>query len=255
MERFSDYQDTSYSRPISLQAGVSELWSRQPQDKRLVLRMQSMLPQFKLTSDVMRALWEYSIDPDTRLTGVITAFKYSPLHFLSLKATDIIWLRKGENLPSADYLMHLAPQAADSAESLQVEDKVFDSMMRSVHRRIERNQGLEPLDICRACIAFTADETTQRLLMKCEILYPAITLQFTPISSLKLVSTPLSSKLSKGSASKYQSGFLTLDQSGRGLPLLESDPLVLQYPIVGIWVTGIPETPSNKNTPIIHPLV
>ncbi|CAG9318402.1 unnamed protein product [Blepharisma stoltei] len=255
MERFSEYQENSYSRNISLQASISELWSRQPQDKRLVLRIQSMLPQFKLTSDVLRCLWEYSIDPDPQFTGVITAFKYSPLHFLSLKATEIVWLRKGENLPQADYLMHLSPQSVDSAENLQIEEKIFDSMMRSAMRRIERNQELEPLDVCRACIAFTADETTQRLLMKCEILFPAVSLQFTPILPLKLVSTPLSSKLTKGLASKYQAGYLTLDQSGRALPLLDTDPLAMQYPIVGIWVTGIPESQSNRNAPIIHPLV
>ena len=46
-----------------------------------------------------------------------------------------------------------------------------------------------------------------------------------------------------------------MDQSGRVLPLLPSDPLAYKYPIVGIWVTGIPESQNSKAFPIMHPLV
>ena len=159
-------------------------------------------------------------------------------------------------MPPADYLLHLSPQQPSmTPDRLKSDEKTFDKMMKSIERHIIREQFIEPLDICRTLIIFAADKNTEKLQIKCEILYPAISLQFTPICSLKLVSTPLSVKLTQNKREKFQAGYLTMDQSGRVLPLLPSDPLAYKYPIVGIWVTGIPESQNSKAFPIMHPLV
>jgi hypothetical protein len=132
---------------------------------------------------------------------------------------------------------------------------MIEKMMKSIERRISREQCIEPLDICRTLLIFAADKASAKLQIKCEILYPSISFQFTPISPLKLVSTPLSVKLTQNKRDKFQAGYLTMDQSGRVLPLLPSDPLAYKYPIVGIWVSGIPESQNSKACPIMHPLV
>lgn len=137
-------------------------------------------------------------------------------------------------IPSADYLIYLSHQRELAAENLHVDEKMLEKMMESINRRVNREQLIEPLDILRVCIAFAADKKTKRLLLKCELIFPSVTLQFTPISPLKLVSTPLSVKLTKNTIERYQYGFLTLDQSGRALPLLITDPLAYQYPLVGV---------------------
>ena len=189
-------------------------------------------------------------------SGVCTAYKYSPAHFLSLKATEVHILMRGQTIPPADYLLYLSPQlSAVSPERLKSEEKTFDKMMKSIQRHVTREQSIEPLDICRTLLIFAADTNGQKLQIKCEILYAAVSFQFTPIASLKLVSTPLSVKLIQNKRDKFQAGYLTMDQSGRVLPLLPSDPLAYKYPIVGIWVTCIPESQNSKACPLMHPLV
>ena len=255
-EASSDFQDsTVILRQISLQGSVSELWNRSPQGKQILLRMQSMLPQFKITSEVLQQLW--SLTPERiKGSGICTAYKYSPAHFLSLKVTEVHFLMRGQVMPPADYLLYLSAQsAALSPDRLKSDDKIFDKMMKSIERHVAREQFLEPLDICRTLVVFAADKASEKLQLKCEILYPAVSMQFTPISPLKLVSTPLSVRLTQNKREKFQAGYLTMDQSGRVLPLLPSDPLAYKYPIVGIWVTGVPETQSSKACPIMHPLV
>ena len=50
---------------------------------------------------------------------------------------------------------------------------------------------------------------------------------------------------------KFQTGYLTLDQKKRALPLLCSDPLAFRYPLVGVWAIGSP----NLECPLAHPLI
>ena len=256
-EASSDFQESLTTlRQIVLQGSISELWNRTPQGKQVLLRMQSMLPQFKITSEVLKQLWSISASERTKGSGICTAYKYSPAHFLSLKVTEVHFLMRGQVMPPADYLLYLSAQsAALSPDRLKSDDKIFDKMMKSIERHVVREQFLEPLDICRTLVLFAADKASDKLQVKCEILYPAVSLQFTPIGPLKLVSTPLSVKLTQNKRDKFQAGYLTMDQSGRVLPLLPSDPLAYKYPIVGIWVTGIPESQGSKACPIMHPLV
>lgn len=261
-EASSDFQESLFIlRQISLQGSLSELWNRSPQGKPVLLRMQSMLPQFKITSEVLKQLWTISNTENLKVSGVCTAYKYSPEHFLSLKVTEVHYITRGQVIPPADYLLYLSPQSPSSCpERLKSEEKHFEKMMKSIERHIAREQFLEPLDICRTLLIFAADKISQKLQIKCEILYPSVSFQFTPISPLKLVSTPLSVKLiqnkpTQNKREKFQAGYLTMDQTGRVLPMLPSDPLAYKYPIVGIWVTNIPESQNIKACPIMHPLV
>jgi hypothetical protein len=55
---------------------------------------------------------------------------------------------------------------------------------------------------------------------------------------------------------EFQRGYLTMDQSSRLVPLEPSDPMVLKYPIIGIWVKAIPQTNSScRSVSLVHPLV
>ena len=46
---------------------------------------------------------------------------------------------------------------------------------------------------------------------------------------------------------RYDTGFLTLDEEHRLLPLMENEQLTLKYPIVGVWVYNVPEINLNSN--------
>ena len=128
--------------------------------------------------------------------------------------------------------------------------------MQSMEKIIARNQRIEVLDICRTVIMYAVERNSQKLLLRCEILYPHANLLYSPISPLKLVSSVLTKKLIQLQGCPFLNGFLTMDQNSRVVPLDFEDKLVLQYPVVGIWVKGIPHTNnSTKSVNLIHPLV
>ncbi|CAG9332880.1 unnamed protein product [Blepharisma stoltei] len=111
---------------------------------------------------------------------------------------------------------------------------------------------LEPLDLCKAAFSFVINDG--RLLANCQMLFPYVNLQFVQISMLKIVSTPLSIQLTQKTDKKvkFQTGYLTLDQKKRVLPLLCSDPLAFRYPLVGVWSVG---ATGDHTNPLAHPLV
>ncbi|KAG1704097.1 hypothetical protein DVH05_006110 [Phytophthora capsici] len=67
--------------------------------------------------------------------------------------------------------------------------------------------------------------------------------KFTLVRNLPLLMTPLAASLAKREFSAHsgnlRSGYLTLDRTRKAVPLLKVDPLVLQQPLVGVWVYGV----------------
>jgi hypothetical protein len=61
-----------------------------------------------------------------------------------------------------------------------------------------------------------------------------------PITPLKIVSTPLSCDLIYHTGT-FKTGMVTLDQTKRVLPLLNDDPMVMRYPMIGVWIAGVKE--------------
>lgn len=237
---------------IILRATEGDLWSRAPQGKRIIVRMHSMLPQFKLTTEVLQELWGLAVDSRQR-AGFLGGFKYSPQHYLSLKVSE--WMHRQS---PADYLIPAISccNTALTPERLVMPSNSLLRLKQEIQDKLDSKSMLEPLDLCRTAAVYSAEQVSQRLFIRCDIVYPTVTLQFTAIQSLKLISTPLTIELSQGRKKRFQYGLLTLDSGGRVLPLLVTDPLTSQYPIVGVWVTGVPGPSSSaKYSPLMHPLV
>ena len=68
---------------------------------------------------------------------------------------------------------------------------------------------------------------------------PNVSFDFYQIAPLKMVQTPF--LMSTIQSQSFQTGFLTLDQNKRVLLLGAHDSAVSMYPIVGLWVTGLPQ--------------
>jgi SCL-interrupting locus protein N-terminus len=244
---------TTHYKTITFKATLLELWDRTVQGKAIGVRTQSMLPQINLSSKVIKTL-----SASTRLTkvGVCVASKYSPTHYLSLFADECVWPEL-QNYPKADYLIYLKPSNVNKIiDHLSHEEKILENFMQSLEKILNRRQKVEILDVCRTMIMFAKDKYTNKLLIRCEILFPYINLLFTPISAIKLVSSSLTKKLIHPHCTEFQNGFLTMDQDSRIFPLDFNDKSILKYPIVGIWVKGIPQTnTSSKYSNLVHPLV
>ncbi|CAH0482533.1 unnamed protein product [Peronospora belbahrii] len=82
-----------------------------------------------------------------------------------------------------------------------------------------------------------------RLDVQLECVAPSVPFNFSLIRNLPLLMTPLAVSLARREFStecgNLQSGYLTLDQTRKAVPLLKVDPLVLQLPLVGVWVYGV----------------
>lgn len=242
---------TTHYKSIAFKGTTLELWDRTVQGKTVGIKIQSMLPQFSVNSRVVDVL---SNSTRQKRVGICSAFKYSPTHYLSLCAAECAWT---DQPGKADYLIYLKPtNLSKIIDHLSHEEKLLENFQKSLEILISLHKKVEVLDLCRTMAMFTKDKISHKLLLRFEILFPYVNLLFAPISSIKLVSSVLTKRLIQYQTTEFQNGFLTMDQNSRIVPLDFEDKLVMQYPIVGIWVKGIPQTnASNKTFSIVHPLV
>ena len=240
----------THYKSISFKASTLQILDRTPQGKTIGIRSQSMLPQLHVTPSFLNAL----VQVQTRKAGISPCYKLSSTHFLSLLCEDCYWSEV--QFPSADMIIHLrATSRQKIVDHLVHDEKVLETVFQALDRISYYHQTLEALDFCKVILLYSKDKYLGRLLLRFEVLFPHCNLLFTPLGPHKLVSCPLTKKLVQKSEA-FDRGYLTLDQSSRLVPLEPSDPMVLKYPIIGIWVKGIPQTNSaSKTIQIVHPLV
>ena len=258
-----------FLRKIAISASSAVLWNRTAMGKAIAIRASSMIPQFKISSEALEVMWTIasSVEPRNQLTGYLIGHKYSPKHYLSVKLSECQWNINRLLRPQGDYSIQLFPMRLESpaAEILELDRHEIDSLLGIIQTNLDTPRddvNLEPLDICKAAVAFSIDKMNQMLYMKCELVHPSASLHFTPIQPLKLVSSPLTAQLIqevKGRKGRFQTGFLTLDQSRRVLPMLVTDPMAYRCGLVGMWVSGVPvpsQLPDNgRYNALTHPLI
>lgn len=136
---------------------------------------------------------------------------------------------------------------------------------------------LNPLDLIylynfRMFLYIAEGQGRDKMSMTRVLFFPALNYSIQMISQpFKLVSTPLTHILTKKNAnssgrnssansfmtmsnssgrskkSSMKFGFLTLDQNQRMCPLMASDPMALQVPLIGVWIFGVTYPKSNEN--------
>lgn len=242
----------THYKSISFIACTLSLYDRSSQGKKIGIRSQSMLPQITIPPSILKAL--LSTSKSTK-TGLFPTCKLSPTHYLSLTGCEIYWPENPSPIPS-DFLIYMRPTSTTRiSDHLYHDEKLLDFFYANIEKScFHSHQTLEVLDLCRAMVLFCKDKYLG-LLVRCEILFPHTNLLFNPILPMKLVSCPLTKRLIMREEG-FNRGYLTMDQQSRIVPLDVTDPMVAKYPIVGIWVKGVPMTNSaNVNVSLVHPLV
>ncbi|CAG9322553.1 unnamed protein product [Blepharisma stoltei] len=238
---------------ISLYASKGTLWPRAPTGKKISLSVASMLPALKFTSEVLESLWIAGLQSPSKsaLGGFLIGYKHSPAHFLNVNIKESHWRVRKTPRNSGDYAIRVFPKESEKGDMARRESEF---MLQSTLFKLDSYaelEFLEPLDLCKTSVNF--DVKGNQIVVNCQMLFPSLNIDFTPISPLKIVSTPLSVQLTQKNANqKFQTGYLTLDQKKRALPLLCSDPLAFKYPLVGVWATG---SPGIQECPLTHPLI
>lgn len=134
--------------------------------------------------------------------------------------------------PLLDSVFHHA-QAAYAAAIATAQQALGDERSDAVSSKLSPRLLVAPSSVHSAQLEF-----------QLECCAPPLLLRFALIRSLPLLMTPLAASLSRqefgtGPAVR-RSGYLTLDRARKAVPVLRTDPLVLQRPIVGVWVYGVP---------------
>lgn len=243
----------SHYKTIQFKACTLSLYDRSSQGKTIGIRSQSMLPQITISAKTLQALAQLS---SSSRTGIYPTSKLSPSHYLSLSGDNCYW-PEVLTQPPCDFLIYLRPTGIQKlADHLYHDEKMLDFFYQHLEKNLFHNHAkIEVLDLCRCLILFSKDKRLNRFFIRCEILFPYTSLLFIPLSNHKLVSCPLTKKLIQKDV-EYDRGYLTMDQASRIVPLEIGDSMVVKYPIIGIWVKGIPQTNSAvKAVNLVHPLV
>ncbi|KAK1945805.1 SCL-interrupting locus [Phytophthora citrophthora] len=92
-------------------------------------------------------------------------------------------------------------------------------------------------------LVFRSSLHTAQLGFQLECAASPVLFKFNLVRNLPLLMTPLAASLAKREFSarsgNLRSGYLTLDRTRKAVPLLKVDPLVLQQPLIGVWVYGV----------------
>lgn len=208
-----------------------------------------MLPQFRLGTEVLQLVEGLNEQEVKSLRGVMIGVRTSPVHYLSVRVDDLQLSPLPHKPLSTDYPISISPA--------HVSDRL---LLDSLQQEIAHRESIEPLHLWKTTCSFHKDLVPGVLRVHMKVVYPDVSLQFTPIAPLKIVSTPLSVQLlkEKRTSGNYMSGVLAMDRGKRVVLLLPGDPLVSRYPMVGVWASNLPALPStpqkSQSSPYLHPL-
>jgi len=131
-----------------------------------------------------------------------------------------------------------------TTEIMNNEEEVYTSC--NIREKVLSPQLIDYMKI--ECV-IAADQITHKLLCKVLALVPDVVITIRPIKGFAVVSTPLSKALLQRDfkAKGFQTGFITLDQERRIVPLHQSDPKAKTYTLVGIWISGLEATINDAD--------
>lgn len=226
------------SRTITMRNSRNMAWPRRASESVVKIKAEDMMPNFKVTAEALTQLWDLAAAGGSL---ALRAQKYTSHHLLSVKLVPC--------KHKADFLVPVRTQ--------QLSPRQADSVWRGVFAALDdfdNLQVLEPLSIFRPNLQI--EKQGRRLRIEVTLTHPTASFDFHRLESFKLVSTPLSQELlcSSSSRAKFRCGYVTLDSSKRALPLLNTDPTSIRYPLVGIWVANIPSDFEGSHM-LTHPSV
>lgn len=227
--RRSKDSDGVVYRNISLFASRGELWPRVRTGKSFDSDLTKILPVTKLTSEFKKGLQRLINDPNYSMDidRYIRAVEIPTGAFLQ----DIKCFSKCEKGE------HMVKLVNSQAVGVSVYEKILKGVMKKIDTYTE-NSHLTTNDLCTQYVQCYSKNHSY--ILKFSLFFPDVTLKFQPLAPLKLVSTSLCISLTRKDipTTNFQSGYLTLDQKRRVLPLLINDAQIFKYPLIGVWVSG-----------------
>lgn len=200
----------------------ADLWPRSLESVCYQLEAKHFLPRLTVASDVL-----HDIRRRARLkkldTGYLQAYHQEAADFT---VEELQWLVP----PAADLLVLLQPKRLlTTVDLIQARENILNSS----------TSCRSPLvtDYFRFVAAYCAEGEALRL--QSAVVYPLCTFELRRLEKrLKVVSCPLAQELYTKDQDHFRSGFLTMDDNHRLLPVQAKYRATQNFPLVGIWVAG-----------------
>ena len=248
----------SVLRDISVQAGLAKTIAAPAPESdataafTMELRAQfvaSRSPSEEATLEILRVL------PAARSRGKSSSNSSSSADG-SAPSFDPVWRRWEQAWPVIVPLeLRAAPADADAGAPLSLSHEQTCGMLRTAWSELQTHRGLQPahmMPICAVAMLRDAEGGAPPLLdLHFEAVLPAAALVLTPILKLRIMSTDCSVKLVEQAANEFDgaTGFLTLGRTRQAIPLLPTDALAYNRPLVGVWARGMaPGDPRLRAT-------
>ena len=124
--------------------------------------------------------------------------------------------------------------------SIKTTEEILKKITKSFHERLiqlkcntdTRIDGSSLIDYFNFNYTFIPDKQNNKLLCKLLAIIPNVIFTVKPIKRFAVVTTPMSIQLLQKSHRGFETGFLTLDQEGRIVPLDQNDPKVKVYTLI-----------------------
>lgn len=213
----------SWGKNIGRSANYAELWKVNPFAPTIIISSESFIPTFRIKSEILHEIWT---EGHKHLSGCLGTYKQDPHKF---HADRLVW----SNSLHSHFNIHIIQE---------IRENLLEKAYRKILKRISQGIGqketkqISHLDFLYLICKYSIH--SNHLSLDFYMLHPSLKLELKSINPLKIVSNPLTKILTYETKAKFRTGILTMDQSRRLICLLSNDEAAVNYPSIGIWVSG-----------------
>ncbi|KAE9051659.1 hypothetical protein PR003_g625 [Phytophthora rubi] len=231
---------------IQFPATRSVLWDRrQLSAEPIGVSLGQVLPQFIVSAEALKEIYRlYGENSGARGNGVALCYLYGDAKTPRVKKV----LLEGVKMTKEDARaagawcipVHRVAGGNDPGVSQESYAATIAAVQSSYRDEYTDNVAskLQP-----KLLVFRSSPHEAQLDFQLECAASPVLFKFSLVRNLPLLMTPLAASLARREFStrsgNLRSGYLTLDRTRKAVPLLKVDPLVLQQPVVGVWVYGV----------------
>ncbi|KAL4173734.1 hypothetical protein KRP22_005683 [Phytophthora ramorum] len=224
----------------------SVLWDRRRLSAASIgVSLGQVLPNFIMAAEALKEIHKlYGEKSAARANGAPLCYLYGDVTPPRAKKVFLegVKLKREEALAAGAWCIPVHPVQDGSNPGLSQES--YAATIAAVQSSYRDEYGdnvaskLQP-----KLLVFRSSPHASQLDFQLECAASPVLLKFSLVRNLPLLMTPLAASLARREfntqSSNMRTGYLTLDRTRKAVPLLKVDSLVLQQPLVGVWVYGV----------------
>ncbi|KAL3668673.1 hypothetical protein V7S43_005969 [Phytophthora oleae] len=222
----------------------SVLWDRRRlSESPIGVSLGQVLPHFILSAGVLKEIYRlYNEESGVRASGASLCYLYGDATSPRVKTVflDGVTVKKEARTGAWCIPVHTVADGMNPGFSQESYVSTIKAVQSSYRDEYSDNVASK---LHLKLLVFRSSPHAAQLDFQLECAASPVLLKFSLVRNLPLLMTPLAASLAKREFSTrsgtLRSGYLTLDRTRKAVPLLKVDPLVLQQPLVGVWVYGV----------------